>query len=681
MITAWPVVSARKCCRSSGRRHGSRFRSPMTPLAATAAISASGIGAGCRPRRSREFSGACIRRRLTGVIIAADYSGHARVLPPFVPQIHPARLPAGQPAARLRAGRADPFARAAAGAGAGGRAAGGAGRAHEPAAVRAGVDARAHRAPAPDPRGPGAARRLRPRAAGIPPDGARSSRCCRSSRRSWRRCRRSPTARSGCTSCSSRRNAASTCRRSSPTAMRGSPTARRRCSPRPTRLTERAIERLQETASQGRQKWLYLALATVGIALALAILFAVLIARPIRQLDLAIRQMGTADFTHAIEVNGPQDLRYLGQRLEWLRSRLRELEEQQNRFLRHVSHELKTPLTAVREGAELLRDHVGGELSPEQQEIVRIVRENTLSLQKLIEDLLTYHQTRALEPQAIGPVALPDIVRRVVREHKLAALARMVTIEAQLAAGAGRRRCATGSARSSTTSSRTRSSTRRAPASSRSHLAQDAGFARARRGRQGPRRRSRRARADLRIVLSGQAADGGPGEGIGARARDRARVRARARRPDRGAGSSRRASAARTSACGCRSPPRRTRRTAMSAIAGRAGDAPQRRSRGADEDPRSRRALIAALVLPAARPRRRSSPTNTTTGRDRRADADGRSTRRSSRWSRRPEPAVAGRAGPGRAELRARRRAAARGRASPAPAAALPAELSARSSR
>ena len=113
--------------------------------------------------------------------------------------------------------------------------------------------------------------------------------------------------------------------------------------------------------------------------------------------------MGTADFTHAIEVNGPQDLRYLGQRLEWLRTRLQDLEEQQNRFLRHVSHELKTPLTAVREGAELLRDNVGGRLAPEQQEIVRIVRENTLSLQKLIEDLLKYHQTRGMEPTTLGP--------------------------------------------------------------------------------------------------------------------------------------------------------------------------------------------------------------------------------------------------------------------------------------
>jgi two-component system sensor histidine kinase GlrK len=199
-----------------------------------------------------------------------------------------------------------------------------------------------------------------------------------------------------------------------------------------TQLTQRAIERLQDTATRARETWLWLALATAAIAVALAIFFAVLISRPIRQLDLAIRQLGTADFAHAIVVDGPQDLRYVGQRLEWLRTRLRDLEEQQTRFLRHVSHELKTPLTAVREGAELLRDEVGGKLTREQQDIVRIVRENTLSLQKLIEDLLRWHQTRVVEPATVGPVELGDVVRRVVREQKLAALARMIAFDAQL---------------------------------------------------------------------------------------------------------------------------------------------------------------------------------------------------------------------------------------------------------
>jgi two-component system sensor histidine kinase GlrK len=198
-------------------------------------------------------------------------------------------------------------------------------------------------------------------------------------------------------------------------------------------LTHNAIQRLQETASQGREKWRWLALATVGIAIALAIVFAVLIARPIRQLDQAIRRMGAADFSQTVHVNGPQDLRYLGQRLEWLRVRLAELEQQQQKFLRHVSHELKTPLTAVREGAELLRDEVGGKLTREQRDIVRIVRDNTMALQKLIEDLLKYQQTRAVEPASLGTVSLDEVARRVLREHKLAALARGIGVETELA--------------------------------------------------------------------------------------------------------------------------------------------------------------------------------------------------------------------------------------------------------
>jgi two-component system sensor histidine kinase GlrK len=199
-----------------------------------------------------------------------------------------------------------------------------------------------------------------------------------------------------------------------------------------TQLTQRAIERLQQTALEGRQTWMYVGMVSIVIAIVLAILFAVLIARPVRQLDQAIRRMGTADFRHAIELSGPEDLRYVGQRLEWLRRRLQELEEQKARFLRHVSHELKTPLTAVREGAELLRDNVGGKLTQAQHDIVRIVRDNTLSLQKLIEDLLAYQQTRALETATLRPVQLADVTARVIGEQKLAAYARMVTLAGQL---------------------------------------------------------------------------------------------------------------------------------------------------------------------------------------------------------------------------------------------------------
>ncbi|MDR0771228.1 MAG: HAMP domain-containing histidine kinase [Burkholderiales bacterium] len=193
-----------------------------------------------------------------------------------------------------------------------------------------------------------------------------------------------------------------------------------------------SVDQLQITADAGRKKWQMLLWTALGVAIFLAMLLTFLIARPIRQIDQAIRQLGAADFSKEIEVQGPSDLRYLGQRLEWLRARLQTLEEQQTKFLRNLSHELKTPLTAVREGTELLRDGIGGNLKDEQREILYIVRENTLSLQRMIEDLLQYHQSRVAEPNVLLPVDLSDIVHQVVREHRLAAWARLISFEEKL---------------------------------------------------------------------------------------------------------------------------------------------------------------------------------------------------------------------------------------------------------
>src|SRR6266436_4262726 len=93
----------------------------------------------------------------------------------------------------------------------------------------------------------------------------------------------------------------------------------------------------------------------------------------------------------------------LGERLDWLRRRLAELEAEKNRFLRHLSHELKTPLTVLREGAELLNDQVGGPLAPPQRQVVAIMRDNSVKLQRLIEDLLDYqralHSAGSLQPR------------------------------------------------------------------------------------------------------------------------------------------------------------------------------------------------------------------------------------------------------------------------------------------
>jgi two-component system, NtrC family, sensor histidine kinase GlrK len=192
-----------------------------------------------------------------------------------------------------------------------------------------------------------------------------------------------------------------------------------------TRVADREVLRLRTNAEAVQRQLVLLVIFSTAVALTIALALTRHIARPIAELDAAIRQLGAADFSRPIVVPGPDDLKTLGERLDWLRRRLVELEDEKNRFLRHLSHELKTPLTALREGAELLHDEVGGPLSASQRRVVTIMKDNSIKLQRLIEELLDYqralHAAASLAPRRL---ALDALVREVAQSHELAALAK-----------------------------------------------------------------------------------------------------------------------------------------------------------------------------------------------------------------------------------------------------------------
>src|SRR2546426_3055620 len=153
------------------------------------------------------------------------------------------------------------------------------------------------------------------------------------------------------------------------------------------RIVDREVHRLRLKAEQVQRGLIVLVFLSTAVALTIALALTRYIARPISEIDGAIRQLGGADFSRPIAVRGPEDLRYLGRRLDWLRRRLDEFETQKNRFLRHVSHGLKTPLTALREGAELPHDQGAGALAPPQRHGGAIMRDNSRKLPRPIPGL------------------------------------------------------------------------------------------------------------------------------------------------------------------------------------------------------------------------------------------------------------------------------------------------------
>jgi two-component system sensor histidine kinase GlrK len=198
-------------------------------------------------------------------------------------------------------------------------------------------------------------------------------------------------------------------------------------------IADREVGRLRANAETVQHRLILLVIFSTAVVLGIALALTRYIARPIAELDASIRQLGDADFSRPITVRGPEDLQTLGERLDWLRRRLEEHEAEKNRFLRHLSHELKTPLTALREGAELLNDQVGGPLAPPQRQVVSIMRDNSVKLQRLIEDLLDYqralHAAASLLPR---PVALDGVIREVMRGHELAVQAKRQSLALEL---------------------------------------------------------------------------------------------------------------------------------------------------------------------------------------------------------------------------------------------------------
>jgi two-component system sensor histidine kinase GlrK len=181
------------------------------------------------------------------------------------------------------------------------------------------------------------------------------------------------------------------------------------------------VDVMRRMGARAQRQIFWQAVALVPLTVALATIFFLLIARSVRQIDDAVTQLGDGGTQYPIRITGPRDFERLGQRLEWLRLRLRDLEEQKARFLRHVSHELKTPLAALREGADLLADGIVGPLNQAQDEVAGIVRSNTLRLQGLIENLITSSRLRELRtPRLPGEVViLHELVAKVAEDYAL----------------------------------------------------------------------------------------------------------------------------------------------------------------------------------------------------------------------------------------------------------------------
>lgn len=167
--------------------------------------------------------------------------------------------------------------------------------------------------------------------------------------------------------------------------------------------------------------------AFVALALARAV------ARPVTRVADASRRLAAGASPDPLLVEGPEEVRQLATAFNELSEELHLAQDAERAFLLSVSHELKTPLTAIRGHAEGLSDGV-----VEAERAGGVIEREAQRLERLIRDLLDLARLRrrsfsvTTQPVDLGEIALEAVARYEPQSHAFE-----VALDAAVVPGAG----------------------------------------------------------------------------------------------------------------------------------------------------------------------------------------------------------------------------------------------------
>jgi two-component system sensor histidine kinase BaeS len=173
-----------------------------------------------------------------------------------------------------------------------------------------------------------------------------------------------------------------------------------------------------------------------AIGAALAALGSLIIARwiagPVRRVADASRSLAEGVSPDPVPLGGSAELAMLAQTFNDMAAQLNQAREAERNFLLSISHELKTPLAAIRGYAEGLED---GVFSPE--EATETIREEARRLERLVRDLLDLARMNRREFVVHRErIDLGDVAREVVRRYESDAKTAGIELDCMAAAPA-----------------------------------------------------------------------------------------------------------------------------------------------------------------------------------------------------------------------------------------------------
>jgi len=174
---------------------------------------------------------------------------------------------------------------------------------------------------------------------------------------------------------------------------------------------------------------------TVGLAIIVSILISFYntrsINRPILLLQKRTKDIAKGKFEKIRDISSPPEIKELADDFNLMCERLKELDKLKIDFISHVSHNLRTPLTAIKEATGMLIEGTYADAPTKQQELLEITEEEC---QRLIDSVnrildLSRMEAKMMDYQLKESDLLPVVQKSLL---KLAPIAQRKNIDLEL---------------------------------------------------------------------------------------------------------------------------------------------------------------------------------------------------------------------------------------------------------
>jgi two-component system sensor histidine kinase GlrK len=153
-------------------------------------------------------------------------------------------------------------------------------------------------------------------------------------------------------------------------------------------LVAEALKDSLQRSQQAERLTTTLGLGAVILGIGFAAVATYTILAPLRRLQEHIRKIGQGEFRNAINVPVPSDLCDLVESVRSMATKLQDLDDMKAEFLSHMTHELRSPMTAIHAGTQLLLEQIPGPISENQRTTLQIMEESSREVINMISGLL-----------------------------------------------------------------------------------------------------------------------------------------------------------------------------------------------------------------------------------------------------------------------------------------------------